>query len=69
MYISNFKPFVILPPTQVERYDDRYFKPIYKGKYINKRYKNIKLSKSNLNDFGIKNLDEKINGKCVNNDK
>ena len=64
--IANKYTFVCCNWLNSFKYDDRYFKPIYKGGISNKRYKNIKLSKSNLIDFGVKNLNDKINGGGIN---
>ena len=37
----------------------------YVNKYKNIRFKHIKMTKSQLNDFGVKQLNEKINGKEI----
>lgn len=64
--IANLYTFVCANWLNSFKYDDRYFKPIYKGKTNNKRFKHIKLTKKDLNNYGVKELDEKINGvkKC-----
>ncbi len=59
--IANLYTFVCCNWLNSFKYDDRYFKPLYKGRYSNTRFNNIKLSRSNLNDFGVKELELKIN--------
>lgn len=60
--IANLYTFVCCNWLTSFDYDDRYFKPLYKGRYSNTYFNNIKLSKSNLKDFGVEELNKKING-------
>lgn len=60
--LANMYMFSCCNFTSSFIYDDRYFKPLYNMPKLNKKWNNIKLTKSNLNDFGVSKIKGLIKG-------